>query len=349
MKIEFNKLIIDKAADNDPLTHKLRKKLPEADVEVVSDIKPFVGKKRSRAGLLVITRHKGKFIKDFPEASGTPPCGEKYITTLLNCPFSCSYCYLQSYLEHSQIVVFSNTEDMKEELKSVLAADPPPRITTGEMGDSLAIDHLTETTADLLPLFKESRTLLEVRTKSANIDHLFCASEGNLPVASAAKGADRLLVTWTLTPPEAIRKEEKGAETLEKRLDAINRISRAGVKVAVRFDPLIPSYFTFGRYEKIAEKLKEAAENGIHRFEIGVLRFPPGLWKNVRLKYPESAIMRGEYHRDIEGKMRLYRPERVKIYRKLHLILSDYFPDVPVELSMEHESVWKDAGIELPA
>lgn len=349
MKIKFNKLIIDKASENDPLTLKLRKKLPEADIEVVSDITPFIGKKRSKSGVLVITRHKGKFIKDFPEAPGTPPCGEKYITTLLNCPFSCSYCYLQSYLEHSQIVVFTNTEKMKEELKSVLAAEPPSRITTGEMGDSLAIDHLTETTADLLPLFKDSRTLLEVRTKSANIDHLLSTTGGNPPVASAARGADRLLVTWTLTPPEAIRKEEKGAETLGKRLEAINRISRAGVKVAVRFDPLIPFYFTSARYEKIAERLRAAAENGIHRFEIGILRFPPGLWKNVRLKHPESAIMRGEYHPDTEGKMRLYRPERVKIYRKLRLILSDYFSDVPVELSMEHESVWKDAGIEPPA
>ena len=348
MKISFNKLIIDKAAENDPLTCLLKQRLPEAEIEVVSNSALFLDPRRARRGSLVITHQMGKFIKDFPEAPGTPPCGEKYITTLLNCPFSCSYCYLQSYLDHRQIVVFTNTEKLKKELKKVLSDTPPARITTGEMGDSLAIDHLTETTANLLPLFKNTETLLEVRTKSTNIDHLLRPPEKCSSRLSAIEGSDRLLVTWTLSPPLAIRKEEHGAATLEDRLEAINKISGSGIRVAVRFDPIIPLYFNRDKYKEIVKRLKNAAQNGIYRFELGILRFPPGLWENVRSKHPGSAIMRGEFHQDFEGKMRLYRPARIRIYRTLHRIISDHFNGVPVELSMEHNSVWQDAGIPLP-
>jgi spore photoproduct lyase len=349
MNISFNKLIIDRTAYNDPLTHRLKQRLPDAAIEVVPDITPFLHPQQTRNRSLVITHQRGKFIKDFPEAPGTPPCSERYITTLLNCPFSCSDCYLQSYLDHRQIIVFTNTERMREELKTALTNNPPSRITTGEMGDSLAIDHLTGTTADLLPLFKDTETLLEVRTKSSNIDHLLRHSGKGSSLPSTIENSDRLLVTWTLSPPNAIKKEEHGAARLEDRLDAISKISGSGIKVAIRFDPIIPFYFTQVEYEKIVKSLKRVAKNRIYRFELGILRFPPGLWENVRSEYPKSAIMQGEYHRDSEGKIRFYRPTRIKIYRELHRILSNHFTGVPVELSMEHNSVWQDAGIPLPS
>ncbi len=296
-------------------------------------------------------RRRGAFVKDFPQTPGTPPCGEKYIITMMNCPYSCSYCYLRSYLEHRSVVIFTDTERMIEELSMAITKDSPHIITTGEMSDSLALDDLTGTTLDLLPLFEGSTTLLEARTKSDNVNHLLAAaadpnrhSGGSEP---AGNFLDRLLVTFTLGPETMIEREEPGTASLEARLDAIKLLTGAGIKSGVRFDPIIPAYADIESYCRLLDGLKEAAGgNGIYRFELGALRFPPGLLENVREITPSSPILRGEYLRDREGKLRLYRPARVSLYREIADLVLQRFPETRIELCMESGTVWEDAGIE---
>jgi len=379
MNITFKKIVIDRRSAGSEMAGRVRAALPEAAVEIRKDIlSGFSGKGPAR-GTLLLTTHQGRFVKDFPAEPETPPCGEKYVITLLNCPYRCSYCYLQSYLEHGNIVIFTNTGKMEREVREALQSKPPERITTGEMGDSLALDHITGTTFDLLPLFKGTGTMLEVRTKSANVEHLIAAAknrkedlragkaEASAGLSAAEKleeglradGAvppaglpfeclENLLITWTLGPEEAARREERGAPGLPERLAAIKRVSRAGLAVAVRFDPIIPYYYDAAKYREILAELAGGGGGNVRRFELGVLRFPHGLWEHVRATRPESRILRGEFHRDSNGKTRLYRPRRIAIYRELYRMIGEFFEKAPVELSMEPEPVWRDSGIPVP-
>lgn len=332
--MKIRRIIIDREAAGDPLSDRIRARLPELPVSISGGVSDLLAGGPPGDGSLVLTRHRGAFVKDFPSTPGSPPCGEKYIMTMLNCPFSCSYCYLQSYLEHGLLVIFTDTARMKEEVARVIESDRPARMTTGEMGDSLVFDRLTGTTMDLLPLFKGTSTMLEVRTKSTETGHLLGC------------GSDNLIITWTLSPAPAILAEEAGSAPLDSRLDAIAEVTAAGILTGIRFDPVIPSYYDADAYGDIVEKIASTADRSmIHRFEIGILRFPPGLWECAGKKRPASPLLRGEYFRDIEGKMRYYRPERVRIYREIFGSIRSAFPDTPVELSMEDVSVWEDAGI----
>lgn len=341
MEPAFKQLIIERAAAGDPLTAGIRDRLRETDEILVDD--PRVPLEGNRSGALFLMRHRGAFVKDFPATPHAPPCGEKYIVTMLNCPYACTYCYLQSYLDHGNIVLFTDVDRMKEETARSISSDAPKRITTGEMGDSLALDELTGTTLDLLPLFEGTETLFEVRTKSSRIDHILRAS-------GRVKGMTNLVITWTLGPAEMIRREEPGTASLAERIEAMERALRAGLRVGVRFDPVVFHYADMKSYGSLIGEIARAAGKGrIDRFEIGALRFPPGLIGKIRSRNRGSALLRGEYVRDREGKLRLYRPVRVSIYREMALLIRERFPGVPIELSMESADVWEDAGIALPA
>ncbi|HER44166.1 MAG TPA: hypothetical protein ENO08_06875 [Candidatus Eisenbacteria bacterium] len=335
--------VIERAALGDPLTARLRGRLPGAGITIVDDPRRLPWQEAAEEGALFLMRHRGAFVKDFPMTPGSPPCGEKYIVTMINCPHDCSYCYLQSYLGHGRLVIFTDLERMKKEVAASISSESPKRITTGEMSDSLALDELTGTTLELLPLFEGTGTFLDVRTKSARIDHIISAVEAGLPASS-------LVMTWTLGPPDMIEREERGTAPLPDRLEAMARALGAGIRVGVRFDPVVPLYADMDAYASLIGRIARSADGRrIDRFEIGILRFPPGLIEKVRARHPRSGLLEGEYLRDSEGKLRLYRPARVEIYRGLARLVREAFPGARIELSMEDREVWEDAGIALPA
>ncbi len=335
MKIPFKRIYIQDEAAADPLTGRITSACSHLPASVVDSREITRIIENNERDKLLLMRHRGSFVKDFHIPPGSPPCGEKYIVSMLNCPFRCSYCYLQSYLEHRQIIIFTNRERMKTEIVQTLRNNPPRYITTGEYGDSLALDHLTNTISGILPLFEGSNTVLEVRTKSNAVDHLLAAgTTGNL------------VITWTMAPHEAVKGEEGGTASLHQRLEAIRKCCTAGIPVGIRLDPIIPHYAGMDRYTELLKMIRESTGHGvINRFELGVLRFPAGLFSLIRQSIPHSPLLRGEFFKDSEDKIRLYRPERARIYRELNRSINVMFPRVVVELSMEHYSVWEDSGI----
>jgi spore photoproduct lyase len=341
MKPFFTQIIVERDAVEDPLTERIVSYFSEIPVKVVSRNKLPEITKQARRLVLILMHQRGRFVKDFHIPPGAPPCGEKYIVSMLNCPFHCSYCYLQSYLDHGHPVIFTNRDKMKDEIQKLIKNDPPRYLTTGEYGDSLALDDITGTVMDLLPTFNGSDTMLEIRTKSDAIDHIIRSIKNYGYTGN-------LVITWTLAPENMVKQEERGTASLKKRLDAIRKSCTAGIKVGIRFDPVIPFYADMDNYWRLLQMISQVAEGDmINRFELGVLRFPPGLFNLIRKRKSFSPLLHGEFFKDQEDKIRLYRPFRVKIYRELHLRIRRLFPKVPVELSMEHSSVWEDSGVSL--
>ncbi len=333
----FTRLIIDRRALDDPVTGRIRSSLGGAEEIVTGDVSSHPG-----PATLVLKFHEGRFVKDFPVTPGAPPCGEKYIAALQGCLYDCSYCYLRSYLSHSTITLLVNSGKMESDISEALDAGTV-RLTTGELSDSLALDHITGLTSSILPLLEGTSAVIEARTKSANVDHLPGVNGSDAELAGK-----HLLVTWTLSPPGTIASEEPLAASLDERLGAISRVTSAGIGFALRLDPIIPFYWDAGSYRGLLGRVKDEAGDAPRRIELGVLRFPPGLIESVRQDSPYSPILQGEYVRDREGKMRLYRPMRVRIYREAADMIREVFPQTGIELSQEDRTVWEDAGLEPP-
>ncbi|MBN1884188.1 MAG: hypothetical protein JW876_01530 [Candidatus Krumholzibacteriota bacterium] len=350
MPVKIEMIVIAAEAASDVLVERVRGRLPGVPAQVLAGEAPAGG---PPPGTLALSRRRGAFVKTFRLPEKAPPCGERYVVPLVGCPFSCAYCYLQSYLETSGLTVFTDTGRMADEIRAALRDDPLIRLTTGEFGDSLALDAVTGTTLDILPLLEGTGALLDARTKSASIDHLLAAAgaAGSEPPDPrlAALMRRHLVIAWTMTPAEAIGREEPGTAPLEARLDAMRRAAAAGLRVGVRLDPVIPAYARENDYRRLVGLVAGAlGPDGPERVEIGVLRFPLGLRDVVRRRRPRSAVLRGEWIRDADGKERLNRPARVRLYRTIAAIVRERFPGTGIELSMEPAEVWEDAEVSFP-
>jgi spore photoproduct lyase len=206
------------------------------------------------------------------------------------------------------------------------------RIGTGELTDSLAMDHITEMSKLLVPRFaRENGVLFELKTKSNRIQNLLDLDHGG-----------RTVVAWSLNPQSLIDREEPGTASLEDRLHAAKQCQEAGYKLAFHFDPLIyyPNWHT--EYPEVVENLFSIIDPGhISWISLGTFRYPPSLKPIIRERFPESKIIYEDFIQGQDGKMRYIKPLRVEMYSTLLSKIQSYAPDVFIYLCMESKDVWE--------
>lgn len=284
---------------------------------------------------LVLQRHRGSFLRHCPAGTaGLVCCNYLVVNLASNCPFDCSYCFLQEYLANNPTMkAFTNVEDALEEIDVVLRAHPERsfRIGTGELADSLALDPLTSLSRRLVPFFAErSNALLELKTKTDCVDELLNLGPNG-----------RVVVSWSVNAPQVIETEEVGTATLEERLMAAQRVERAGYKVGFHFDPLIEIEGWEEGYAKTVDQILAAVDSrSIAWISLGSLRLTPALRQSIRSRPGNSLILGSELVPCADGKSRVWRGLRTRMYRYLVERLDRVTADVPVYLCMEPPGMW---------
>jgi spore photoproduct lyase len=127
----------------------------------------------------------------------------------------CSYCVLQGYLNNPFLTVYTNWEDLLQEIDDFLSSRDQPflRLGTGELSDSLALESIFPFSQFLIPFFAERHNgILELKTKSANVNPLL-----NLDHRG------KTIVSWSLNPPKMIEREERRTAPLKERIAAAIR------------------------------------------------------------------------------------------------------------------------------
>lgn len=336
---------IEPGEEETPLARAVRRALPHLEPRRMAGLPPpdaatdacAAGKRR-----LVLKRRRGSFLAHCP--AGTPGlvcCNYLVMTLGSNCPLDCSYCFLQAYLQHNPaLVVYTNPEDALAEVDAVLAAHPDRafRVGTGELVDSLALDPLTETSTTLVPFFAARRNgVLELKTKTEAVDAL-------LPF----DGGGRVVVSWSVNPAEIIAAEEPGTAPLEARLAAARRVRAAGYKVGFHFDPLIEYPGWEEGYRSVVAALARAVDpGGVAWVSLGSLRLTPQLRQIIRAR-GRSRVLGSELVPSADGKLRVWRGLRVKMYRAIRGWLREWSDAFPVYLCMEAPSVWRAVCAETP-
>jgi spore photoproduct lyase len=330
-------LWIEHGEADSALACRVRTRLPKVPVRMVanaSEAEPAgnfsEGKRR-----LLIKRHRGTFLQHCP--AGTPGlvcCNYLVASFASNCPFDCSYCFLQDYVaNNSAIKAFSNVGDGLAEIDAVLRAHPDRtfRIGTGEVADSLALDHLTDLSCELVPFFAaRSNGLLELKTKSAGIDNLL-----------GLDPKDRTVVSWSLNATRIMAAEEDDTATLEERLQAALRVQAAGYKVGFHFDPIIAHEGWEDGYRQVIEQVFPRLDTRrVAWVSLGSLRMTPGLKAAIKARANPSLALTGELVPGPDGKERAWRGLRVKIYRRMLEWLQQIDERMPVYVCMEPPGVW---------
>ena len=296
---------------------------------------------------LVLQRQRGGFLEHCP--AGTPGmvcCNYLVVNFASNCPFDCSYCFLQDYLAtNNRLTAFTNVEEGLAEIDRALSSHPQRqfRIGTGELADSLALDPVTGLSRQLVPFFAErDNAVLELKTKSDDIGELLDLDPRG-----------RVVVGWSINPENIVGTEEHGTASLEARLDAARRVAVAGYGVGFHFDPIVEHEGWRESYGKLIEQIFDAVEiDRLSWFSLGALRMTPSLRRAVRSRpatAPAQHVLGAELVPGGDGKLRLWRGLRVQMYRFILERLRASAPETPIYLCMEPPSVWQRAMKEVPS
>ena len=293
---------------------------------------PFDDGKRS----VFLSQSKGRYFKTCPGMEKPYICCNLGVLNIIsNCPMSCSYCFLQFYLNSPVTTVYTDFSRVTSELKVTSKAHPEIffRVTTGELSDSLALDRETGFSARLIEIFKDiPNAILELKTKTSFVNHLLRLNHGG-----------RTVISWSLNPQRVIDKEEKGTASLEKRITTASKAQEAGYLLGFHFDPLIH----YPQWEKDYEETVKLLFEKVSPFRIawislGSLRFAPGMEEEIKRAHPSSKLPYGEMVVASCGKKRYVKPIRLRLYQKMIDWIKKYGgQDVLVYLCMETPEAWE--------
>jgi len=338
-----SEILIEQGEENAPVVQRALERLPEVPVHLVDkdwerqlsardDVDRFATGKRR----WLFTRQRSTFLEHCP--AGTPGlvcCNYLVVSLISNCPMDCSYCFLQEYLANNPTLkIFTNVDDLLREVATVVDRQPwrQFRIGTGELSDSLALDPVLSFSTDLVPFFAARKNaLLELKTKSDCVGGLL-----------ALEPKDRVVVSWSLTPPEITDTEEHGTASFSARLEAAQRVQAAGYKLGFHFDPLIEFPGWEAGYRDTVLQLFSAVDpSRVAWVSLGSLRLTPALRATMRRRFPHTRLLSGEQVPCADGKWRTFQALRVKMYRALTSWLKGVAPQVPLYMCMETAPVWE--------
>jgi spore photoproduct lyase len=283
---------------------------------------------------LRIVRGKGDLVKPCPGTSAPYLCCRYTVINLqAQCPMDCTYCILQSYLNQAETTVDVRLDEVFGRIERLLASEPSRffRFGTGELGDSLALDSLTGLSGDLLRFFAGKRNaIVELKTKTDHVDGLLAAPER------------RAVASWSLNPESVIRSEEFRTPDLAARLAAARRCADAGFLIGFHLDPIlrVPDWET--EYRELVDRMLEAVDpSRIAWISLGTLRFPPALERVIASRFPRTRICSEELVRGMDGKVRVAKPIRLMLYRKVFARIRELAPDAFAYFCMEPSDVWE--------
>ena len=281
-------IIINNQVRNDPATVYFLSQCPHVPVKYVADGKSTAIVETSQilgnAGTAMLDKIiAGKQVVYIAPASGDVVDEFKMDDDRLKCPhfdriklasngcfYKCDWCYLKlTYrAQFPYISVRVHYDKIKEQIQKRLdKTELPVMFNSGELADSLSLEHLTRAGREFIPWFGESDNgYLFMLTKSDNVDDIL-----NLPHNG------HTIVTWSMNNNLVSRKFEIGAPTFERRLEAAYKVQREGYPVRVRLDPIVPFEGWEHAYAQTIERIFQRISP--ERITLGTLRFEGGFYK----------------------------------------------------------------------
>ena len=268
------------------------------------------------------------------------------------CFYQCDWCYLKLTYRAAFpfITIRAQYDKIKEQIYKRLNQTKNPVIfNSGELADSLSLEHLTRAGQEFIPWFSNSENgYLFMLTKSDNVNDILNLSHNS-----------RTIIAWSMNNAEVSKKYEIGAPPFEKRLMAANKVQRAGYPVRIRIDPIIPFQGWQEAYADTIERIFSSISP--ERVTLGTLRFEEGFY-NMRKTIFTSGPDLPEFMEEMEpmfppklfagmkkpksGKYSFTEDKRTEMFSVVVKEVKKY-SDCRIALCKESPNVWKKLGMPL--
>lgn len=262
------------------------------------------------------------------------------------CFYRCDWCYLKLTYRAAFpfITIRAQYDKIKEQLHKRLCKTIDPVIfNTGELADSLSMEHLTGAAREFIPWIGNTENgYLFMLTKSDNVDDILNLAHNN-----------RTIIAWSMNNDWVSRKFEIEAPPFEQRLSAAVKVQKAGYPVRIRLDPIVPFE---GWQEAYSETIKHIfSKINPERITLGTLRFEEGFYnmrnsifttgpdlpnymENMQPMFPAKKFLRSKKPKS--GKYSFTEKKRIEIFTHVLNEIRKY-TDCPIALCKESASVWK--------
>ena len=266
-------------------------------------------------------------------------CNLLTLDAVENCGFDCSYCSIQSFY-HGDEVRFDSS--FAEKLAR-LDIDPKRfyHIGTGQSSDSLMWGNQAGILDALFDFArKHPNVILELKTKSKNIQHLLKA---DVP--------KNILCTWSLNTPTLIAHEEHLTASLDERLNAARRLADRGVLVGFHLHPMIHYDAWRQDYGLMLQRLaSEFSADEVVLVSLGTLTYIKPVIKQLRARKGfQSKILQMPWV-ESDGKLSYPREIKQEMFSFAYQALQAWHDKVFFYLCMENHSLWQPVfGYEYPS
>lgn len=269
-----------------------------------------------------------------------------------NCYFQCDWCYLKGTFRANRPYLTAHVEYgvIEQQLEREMQKSPGPLLfNAGELADSLSTDHLTKAAAHFIRWFakqgkKNGKGYLFLLTKSDNVDHILHIADKR-----------RTIIAWSMNAPDISLKFELGAPSFQERLEAARKVEKAGYRLRLRIDPIVPVEGWQDMYAKAIRKIFRTIKP--ERVTLGTLRFEERYW-TIRKHLVSQALlplmdrMRPMFRPKqftngkgktitTSGKYSFTARQRVEIFKFAIEEIRKHSPETTIALCKESLAVWR--------
>jgi spore photoproduct lyase len=269
------------------------------------------------------------------------------------CFYQCDWCYLKLTYRAAYpfIAVRVQYDEIKRQLEKRLSKTQAPiMFNSGELADSLSMEHLTRAAREFIPWFGNTGNgYLFMLTKSANNVNLILNLHHN----------GHTKIAWSINNKEVSQKFEIGATSFERRLEAAYKVQQAGYPVRIRLDPIVP----FDGWQKAySQTIRQVFDRvAPERVTLGTLRFEkgfynmrnsifstgpelPALLEGMHPMFPPKAF--NGFQRPKSGKYSFSDDQRAEIFSFIINQIRKY-SDCKIALCKESTDIWNKLGLQL--
>ena len=244
--------------------------------------------------------------------------------TSSGCTAMCLYCYLVcNYNKCAYLRLFVNREEMLDKIiKTANESEKELVFEIGSNSDLILENSITGNLKWTIENFKKAQKgYLTFPTKFDMVDDILDVD-----------GKDRVIIRMSVNPKEIIQKVEMGTSQLEKRVEAINKLKKAGYKVGILIAPVIFMENWKKLYEELiiylSENLSEEVKKDVF-FEVILMTYSYIHRKINEEAFPSAIDLYNPELMTGRGKGKYtYKQEQRKIGEEfIQGLLEKYFPE----------------------
>lgn len=291
----FSHIYVEQSVWEHPRTKRILKKFPNAvKIEIGHYKDVFCRAKQDIAlqnetPMLVLASKTGRLVYE-----GAPVCqsfGNEYFyytSCVMNCIYSCDYCYLKGMYPSGNLVMFVNLEDIFAEVEDILQ-EHPVYLCVSYDTDLMALENLAGYVEEWAGFCKKHPDLkIEIRTKCGRTD-----------LWDRLTPQENVIFAFTLSPEEIQRKYEHRTSSLTDRIMCAAMAMKKGFLVRLCFDPVLYCSNWRTWYREMLNQVAGVIDmTRLYDVSIGSFRISQDYLKKLRRVMPDSPIVQFPFEND---------------------------------------------------